>query len=154
MPVVDGVGTRGETGRVYRLRGGKGIQSTETAFVLPGDSPESLLPGLAADTPSMALASCQLDGVLGIQGRDAALGDDGSGDDRPARRQVSALLAELSALQRTLLGGGGSDTVVRRLTAILEIPPVSVPPHLLSVVLAARLRVMVELARRGLAQNQ
>lgn len=154
MSVVDGVGTRGETGRVHRFRAGRAAQSADSAFILPGNSLASPSHGLAADAPPVSMAPVQLDGVLGIQGRGAAFSEDGSGGDRPGRRQVLALLAELSALQRILLGGGGADMAAHRLNAILEMPPFAVPPGLFSVLAAVRLRAKVELARRGLAGNR
>jgi hypothetical protein len=88
-----------------------------------------------------------LDGLLQFQAM-----EDGATRDRHARRHGQALLGELAALQRALLGDADADTedaLLHRLSAMLEACPAASDPALAATMAAVVLRVRVELARRG-----
>lgn len=68
--------------------------------------------------------------------------------DAAARRRADALLEELAALQRELLGGGADPARLQRL-AQLTAGEAGADPALREVVEAVSLRAQVELARRG-----
>jgi hypothetical protein len=98
--------------------------------------------GPAATAPTAAL-----DGLLQFQAM-----EDGATRDRHARRHGQALLGELAALQRALLGDADAateDALLQRLSAMLEACPAASDPALASTMAGVVLRVQVELARRG-----
>jgi len=75
--------------------------------------------------------------------------DNPAWDETPAREQASALLSELAALQRSVLGGGDPAAVLRRLDGMLAAAPGTAAPPMLALLSAVRLRARVELARRA-----
>jgi hypothetical protein len=92
----------------------------------------------STEPPAVMLA-----GLLALQAED---GDEAR--DREARRRGHDMLAELAALQRTLLAEGGVPVdQLRRLEALAADPPSASDPRLCGVIEAIKLRVRVELAR-------
>ena len=75
-------------------------------------------------------------------------------DAAPTEAVAGALLTELAALQRTLLGGGDPISVLQRLDGMLGSTPDSGSPPLLALLAAVRMRAKVELARRGWGPNR
>ncbi len=68
--------------------------------------------------------------------------------DEPIQRQVGAMLSELTALQRAMLGLGDPASVLRRLEEMADVMPHGCSPRLVSLLAAIRLRARVELVRR------
>jgi hypothetical protein len=99
--------------------------------------------GARTGAASALAAPTALGGLLGLQER---YGE--PDDDAPARREADALLSELAALQRTLLGGGGPAAALTRLDSMLGSISSTGSPALLALLAAVRLRARVELARR------
>ena len=118
-------------GRPVTMRPWSGMRPA-TGFALPEDDPKL---GSVIATPSLG-------GLLGLQ-------ESPTNDDAPARQQAGALLAELAALQRSLLGGGDPAAVLQRLDSMLDVVPYGGSPPLLALLTAVRMRARVELARRG-----
>lgn len=71
--------------------------------------------------------------------------------DRDARQHGEAVMDELGALQRALLGADAGDTA--RLARLLERPVVAADPGLAGLLQAIRVRAGVELARRARAAS-
>lgn len=69
--------------------------------------------------------------------------------DREARRRGHALLAELAALQRDILGDGVTAERLARLRGLAEDIPAAVHPALREALAATVLRARIELARFG-----
>ncbi len=72
--------------------------------------------------------------------------------DREARQHGEAVIDELVALQRALLGIGGAET--GRLADLLTRPVAAADPHLAGLLRAVRLRAGIELARRERSASQ
>ncbi len=91
-----------------------------------------------------AAAEVALSGMLALQEI-----DDPEQRDRAARRRGQALLAELAALQRTLLSAAGDIPAagLHRLAALAQAVPLATDPALRQAVAAIVLRCRVELAR-------
>jgi len=80
--------------------------------------------------------------------------DEETGDDTSSRQHAGALLTELAALQRSLLGGGDPVAVLQRLEDMLGAAPDTRSPALLALLAAVRMRARVELARRRWGVNR
>lgn len=72
--------------------------------------------------------------------------------DREARHHGEAVMDELVALQRALLGAPGGDA--GRLADLLARPAQAADPHLAGLLRAVRLRGAIELARRERATSK
>ena len=77
--------------------------------------------------------------------------ESGLQQDREARQHGTAVMDELSALQRALLGGDGAD--LDQLEILMARPITAADPALAGVLRAVRLRAGIELARRGRATS-
>jgi len=100
---------------------------------------------LPAGRPPAAVPALPLAGLLAVQ--EEAVEPPA---DRAARRRGRALLAELSGLQRDLLGAGVDGARLVRLRALAaEVPPAATDPALAAALAAIVLRARVELARFG-----
>jgi len=101
------------------------------------------LPGAAGGAQAVISAGAvAMGGLLALQeaGGEAV-------QDRAARRRGRDVLAELTQLQRALLGGGVSSEHLSRLAGLLEAMPVASDPALRASLAAIALRAQVELAR-------
>lgn len=94
-------------------------------------------PAAGTDSP------LSLDGMLALQA-----GADSLERDRRARQRGAAILDDLAALQRALLGGDTSE-VLAHLESLAGDAAPAADPGLSNVVAAIRLRARVELARRN-----
>lgn len=121
-----------------------------TGAIRPWGGPR-LSPGFSVpddDTkPAPIAGPIALGGLIGLH-------EHNTDDETPARQQAGALLTELAALQRTLLGGGDPISVLQRLDGMLGSTPDSGSPPLLALLAAVRMRAKVELARRGWGPNR
>ena len=123
-----------------------------TGAIRPWGGPR-LSPGFSVPEddakPAPIAAPIALGGLIGLH-------EHNTDDETPARQQADALLTELAALQRTLLGGGDPISVLQRLDGMLGSAPDSGSgsPPLLALLAAARMRAKVELARRGWGPNR
>jgi hypothetical protein len=143
MTVIDGIGKAGPLpSRAGRTRGG--------GVAWPGVSGPPADSGSAAATGGSAPALA-LDGLLALQEAMDAPPPDPLERERTARRHGQRLLAGLAGLQRELLGGGDSvEAALTDLRTLVEAEPPPADPALAATLAAIRLRVRVELARRGL----
>ncbi len=71
--------------------------------------------------------------------------------DREAQGRADAMLDELAALQRAILGGGISPARLAALASLADQPGLAADPRLGEVVAAVSLRAKVELARLEMA---
>ena len=69
-------------------------------------------------------------------------------DDAPVHRQVGAMLSELTALQRAMLGLGDPASALGRLAEMTDAMPRGGSRGLAGLLAAVRLRARVELVRR------
>jgi hypothetical protein len=102
---------------------------------------------VASATHASATASLGLDGMLTLQAV-----DERDERDRAARRRGFALLSGLTNLQRAMLAGADSTSVLRVLEEISEEPVAADDPRLEAILKAVVLRSRVELARRRRAK--
>jgi hypothetical protein len=123
-------------GRTTAIRAWGGIRPS-LGFSIPTDNPR----------PDTIAAPIALGGLLGLQ-------EQKSDEEAPARQEANALLAELAALQRTLLGGGDPSAVLQRLDSMLGSSPDTASQPLLAVLSAVRMRARVELAKRSGGEKQ
>jgi len=96
-----------------------------------------------------AVPALALDSLLALQESMGEAVPDALERDRPAREHGCRLLAALNGLQRMVLGDGLSGPVLEQLRALADIEPAAADPALAATLGAIRLRVRVELARRG-----
>ena len=101
----------------------------------------------AAGAPSAA-APAGLSGLLAMQEAEA-----GFVRDREARRHGDAVMAELAALQRELLGGEGGGGALTRLATLARHAPGAADPRLGAILRAVLVRAQVELARRDVLRH-
>jgi hypothetical protein len=90
-----------------------------------------------------------LGGLLALQ---ESLGQptmDAFEQDRPARQHGRRLLTALGGLQRLVLSGDDPASALSALRALADAAPEAADPALAATLGAIRLRVRVELARRG-----
>jgi hypothetical protein len=90
-----------------------------------------------------------LDGLLALQ---ESVGQADTGEleaDRPAREHGRRLLAALGGLQRQVLIDGDAGPALDQLLSLAEATPEAADPTLAAALGAIRLRVRLELARRG-----
>lgn len=102
--------------------------------------------GSAAGTGGVATAVApgSLLGLLALQE-----GETDAARDRAARRHGDALLKELAALQRSLLGGEEAPGALARLAELSGQVPEAADPGLAGAVRAVALRARIEVARRA-----
>lgn len=131
MTVVKGVGAGAA------VAGGRPARAAAGSFRLPAGAAGTMgsMAGVAA------AAEVGLPGMLALQEVQAE-----PVADREARRHGQAMLAELAALQRSLLGAGADD--LARLERLAAGGPEAEDPSLRAAVAAIRLRARIELARR------
>lgn len=122
---------------VARLRGGTG-PGRASGFAVREDG----VAGGVSGGSAVGLSS-----LLGVQeaGQDAAR-------DQDAREHGESLLEGLAALQRVLLGGGGTEAL-ERLAALVRRAPAAADPRLAAVQREVMVRAAVELARRRVATS-
>lgn len=95
----------------------------------------------AAETTATA-APTDLGGLLALQEEPGA-----EAKDRQARARGTAILAELAALQRTMLGDGDDGQVSTRLEHLVADPPSATDPALAAVLRQITLRARIEALR-------
>jgi Class II flagellar assembly regulator len=138
MTSFDGLGGLGGLGAARPIGRGRAVQSRGSGFALPESS--------AAPADSAAVAGAAPASLLGAM----LAVQEAEGDrvrNRAARRHGEAMLAELAALQRGLLGGR-AEAALHRLAGLAEGLPEAADPGLAAALQAVALRARVELARR------
>ena len=131
MTDVDPLGTTWRASPATRkpLRSGVG-------FLFPGEG--------SRDTHAVSVAG--LTTVAGIPAMPDVLPE--THDDAPVQRQIGALLSELTALQRVLVGHGDPGAVLSNLEEMAQTVSNTGSPRLTALLAAVRLRARVELVRR------
>lgn len=143
MASIDGLGGIRADGprRPATLRQGAtpawpGVSEPEAAIQDAGQTTE------AAPAPA-------LDGLLALQESLSQPSADAFERDRPGRQHGRRLLAALAGLQQLVLAGGDPAAVLSDLRTLADVTPEAADPALAATLAAIRLRVRVELARRG-----
>ncbi len=135
MGMIDGVGkatTRLATSRTRSASGAGG------RFSVPSDE------GAPSRTQGAdGIASLSYSGLLALQQE-----PDPRDQDRRATRHGEAMLVELGALQRAMLGGGDPTEALRKLAEMAEAIPAATDPRLSALIGAIALRGRLQLARR------
>ena len=131
---------------MHGIAGLGGIESRRTCPARAGAGGFRVADAPAGSGASTAAAPVGLSGLLAMQEAEA-----GFVQDREARRHGQAVMAELAALQRELLGGGGAS--LDRLAALGRHSPQAADPRLAAVLRAVQMRAQIELARRGLLRH-
>jgi len=134
MAAIDGLG------RVERSGAAGGRRAVRTGgFALPGEAP-------AATAGPSGVPEVSLADLLILQEV-----EDGPTRDRVARRHGRAMLAELGALQRSLLSESLDAAPLRRLAVLAADVPLAADPALREAVEEVTVRAWVELARFGIS---
>lgn len=136
MTTVDGI----PSSPPVRTKPSSGAGS-RTGFLLPPQAASANSRATEAANPS----PITLDSVLALQqaGSDAE-------QDLLARRHGRALLTNLELLHRQLLTGANAAAVLTQLHGLVSNPaPAACDPALAAIIESIRLRVLVEVARRG-----
>jgi hypothetical protein len=137
--------------------GGIGVEATRRTVTIrpradaaawPGIAETAAEPGASREAGGAAPALA-LDSLLALQESMGEAVPDALERDRPAREHGRRLLAALNGLQRMVLGDGSSGLVLDQLRSLADIDPATADPALAATLGAIRLRVRVELARRG-----
>ena len=131
---------------MYGITGLGGIETRRPQPARAGAGGFRVADAPASSGPPAAAAPVGLSGLLAMQEAEA-----GFVQDREARRHGLAVMAELAALQRELLGGGGGG--LDRLAALAQRSPAAADPRLAGVLRAVQMRAQIELARRGLLRH-
>jgi Class II flagellar assembly regulator len=143
MTSFDGLGGLSGLGASRPVGRGRAAQSSGSGFALPEAS--------AASADSAAVAGAAPASLLGVM----LAVQEAEADhvrNRAARRHGEAMLAELAALQRGLLGGT-ADAALDRLAGLAQALPDAADPGLAAALQAVALRARVELARRQIARE-
>lgn len=109
-------------------------------FQIEGDAAPDASAAVAAPAP------VGLHALLALQEAEA-----NDVQDRAARRHAESMLAELSAMQRTLLqaDAAGMATSLTRLSGLARDGAVALDPHLAAIVQAIAMRAAIEAARHA-----
>ncbi len=136
--MIDGVGKAATRLATTRSRTSSGAGGR---FSVPTDG------GAPSRTQSAeGIASLCYDGLLALQQE-----PDPREQDRRATRHGEAMLVELGALQRAMLGGGDPTEALRKLTELADAIPAATDPRLQALIGAIALRGRLQLARRQTA---
>ncbi len=138
MTGAGGVGAAGPAGGV--APSGRPARTDAAGFMVPAE------PGTAGPSAPASTDAAGLVGMLALQERGEA-----ERRDREAHRRGLALVAELAALQRAILAGGGDPAGLARLAELAAVLPEAADPALAALVRAVALRAKVVLARADMA---